>query len=144
MQYEGVSTSKGYELSSQYSLNDNWRLIANYTHNEAKRSDGSPRLRRPEELANLGVSFNGLDERLNLNAFYRISRDSFDQVFGEPIVALEGFEVLDLTGSFNINDTFQVYGRVENATNEKYREILGYNSAERAAYVGVKVNFTGF
>ncbi len=143
LQNAGVGKSKGFELSGQYSLKDNWRLTANYTHNDAENPNGLRRLRRPEELANFGLSFFGLNERLGLNAFYRISRDSLDQD-GATLVTLDGFEVLDLTGSFSINDTLQIYGRVENVTDEEYQEIIGYNTAERAAYVGMRLNFSGF
>jgi vitamin B12 transporter len=143
LQNVGVSNSKGVELSGEYRLNDNWNLTANYTHNETEQPNGLPRRRRPEELTNLGVSYVGLNERLNLNAFYRISRDSFDQS-GSTLIALDDFEVLDLSGSFSITDNVQVYGRVENVTDEDYQEIIGYNTAERAAYIGIKLNFAGF
>lgn len=143
LQNVGVSNSKGFELSGQYRLNSNWQLTANYTHNDTRQPNGLPRLRRPEHLLNFGVSFTGLADRMNLNAFYRISRDSFDQLGAAP-VALDDFAVLDLTGSFAITDTLQLYGRVENATDEEYREIIGYNTARRAAYLGIRLNFAGF
>jgi vitamin B12 transporter len=142
LQNSGTSKSTGIELSGQYRLNGNLRLTANYTHNDTAQPNGLPRLRRPEQLANLGVAFAGVDERLNLHAFYRFSRDSFDQP-GATLVALDEFAVLDLSGSFRISDSVQVYGRVENVTDEKYQEIIGYNTAGRAAYVGIRLDFPG-
>jgi vitamin B12 transporter len=137
----GHSTSKGLELSAVVSIAQ-WHLTANHTWNDTELPNGEPRRRRPEHLTNLGVSYFGMDERLNLNAFYRISRDSFDQV-GPAIVPLEDFAVLDLSATFNVTKSVQLYGRIENALDEDYREVAGFNTAGRAAYVGFRLNYSG-
>jgi outer membrane cobalamin receptor len=35
----------------------------------------------------------------------------------------------------------QIYGRIENLLDEHYEELTGYNSADRAAYVGFRLNY---
>ncbi|MGV3591183.1 MAG: TonB-dependent receptor plug domain-containing protein [Gammaproteobacteria bacterium] len=135
----GRSTSKGIELSAVVSF-AHWHLTANHTWNDTKLPNGQPRRRRPEHLTNLGVSYFGMGERLNLNAFYRISRDSFDQV-GATLVPLDDFAIMDLSATFDVNDSLQLYGRVENALDEDYREVAGFNTAGRAAYVGVRLSY---
>ncbi|MDY6983573.1 MAG: TonB-dependent receptor [Pseudomonadota bacterium] len=137
----GRSTSKGIELSAVVSIAQ-WHLTANHTWNDTELPNGQPRRRRPEHLTNLGVSYFGMNDKLNLNAFYRISRDSFDQV-GAAMVQLDDFEVLDLSATFNLTDSVQVYGRIENALDEDYREVAGFNTAGRAAYVGFRLNYSG-
>ncbi|HAJ76221.1 MAG TPA: TonB-dependent receptor [Gammaproteobacteria bacterium] len=138
----GVSTSEGFELTANYSLNPNWQLQGNYTFNETKRPNGQQRVRRPEKLANVGVSYTGLNDRLNLNAFYRISKDAVDAFFGSPVdYALDDFEVLDITASFTLTQSIEIYARIENAFDEDYQEILDYNSPERASYIGVRASF---
>jgi len=136
----GTSSSKGLELSGEFMISSAVNFSANYTYNDTERPNGLQRLRRPEQLANLGLSYFGMDDGLNINAFYRISRDSIDEVFGS-VVALDNFAVLDISASYRVNDYFQLYGRVENALDEEYQEISDYNSAERAAYIGLKLNF---
>lgn len=138
----GVSHSKGFELGGDWAITAAWHLIANYTHNETRRSNGLPRRRRPEELYNFGVSYYGLSDRMNLNAYYRVSKDAIDSAT-LPLLKLDDFEVLDLSANFSITDSIQVYGRLENALDEKYQEIVGYNTAERAAYVGFRLNYAG-
>ena len=142
LQDTGTSTSKGLELSGEYSLNDNVRLNANYTYNPTKRPNGQPRLRRPENLLNVGAAYFAMQERLNINAFYRISRNSVDET-GSTLVSLDDFAVLDLSVNFSLNDSVQLYTRVENLLNESYEEVMGYNTAGRAAYIGVRINYTG-
>jgi vitamin B12 transporter len=131
------------ELSGEYNLNASWSLNANYTHNETEQPNGWVRLRRPQRLLNIGASFYGLNERLNVNAFYRVSQDSFDQS-GANLVALDDFSVLDLSATYQVTDNIQVYGRLENALDEEYQEILTYNTPGRAGYIGVKLSFEGF
>jgi hypothetical protein len=90
-----------------------------------------------------GASFYSLNERLNVNAFYRISQDSFDQS-GANLVALDDFSVLDLSATWQVTDNIQVYGRLENVLDEDYQEILTYNTPGRAGYIGFKLSFEGF
>jgi len=136
----GSSESKGYELNGEVTLSEHWQLSANYTHNETERPNGLQRRRRPEELLNIGVMFTALNNKLKINAFYRSSGDAIDERFGSP-VRLDDFEVLDMTASYSVSDSIEVYGRLENAFDESYQEIIDYNSADRASYVGVRLNF---
>src|SRR5690606_21465683 len=80
LQDVGTSTSKAIELFAEISMRPNLNFTANYTYNDTERANGLQRRRRPQHLANLGLSWFGLDERLNLNGFYRISRNSIDEV----------------------------------------------------------------
>ncbi|MDY6984574.1 MAG: TonB-dependent receptor [Pseudomonadota bacterium] len=142
LQLPGTSTSKGVEVGGEWTVNANWHLVANYTYNETERPNGLPRRRRPEDLYNFGVSFYGMDARLNLNAFYRMSKNSIDSA-NLPLVKLDDFEVLDLTANFSITDNVQLYGRIENALDEDYEEIATYYTAGRAAYFGFRLNYAG-
>jgi vitamin B12 transporter len=142
LQDVGVSNSKGVELGGEWTLNASWHLSANYTHNETKRPNGLQRRRRPEELYNVGIAYYGMNDRLNLNAYYRASRDAIDSA-GLPLLHLDDFAVVDLSANFNITDQFQIYGRLENALDEDYQEIVGYNTAGSAAYIGFRLGFSG-
>ncbi|HJO10451.1 MAG: TonB-dependent receptor [Gammaproteobacteria bacterium] len=141
LQDVGRSTSDGVEISADISLSDNLRLTSNYTYNDTERPNGLQRRRRPEQLANFGLAYVGMDDRLSLNAFYRISRDSIDEV-GATLVKLDDFEVMDLSASYSVSDNIKLYARVENAFDEDYEEIAGFNPPDRAAYVGVRFNFS--
>jgi vitamin B12 transporter len=136
LQDVGISTSKGVELTAEIPLAESLRLNGNYTYNDTERPDGSQRLRRPEHLFNLGVLYTGMDGRLNLNGFYRSQANSLDSPG-----PLQDFGVFDLTASYQLNENFRLYGRIENAFDEDYEEVTGFNSAASAAYVGVNVSF---
>jgi vitamin B12 transporter len=131
------SSSTGFEVAADVPLGHGLRLIANWTDNDAKDRAGAPRLRRPKDLANVGLMYQGRSQKLELIANYRLARDAVD-VGG---VRLDDYDVVDLSASYSINDRFEVYGRIENATNEQYQEVAGYNTAGRSVYGGVRMHF---
>ena len=65
--------------------------------------------------------------------------DSFDNAANS--VRLEGYTLVDLRASYPINDTLEVYGRVENAGDETYETSRGYGVAGRGTFVGVRARF---
>lgn len=136
LQDVGRSRSKGVEVIAEIPLTTTLLLQGNFTHNKTERPDGSQRLRRPENLLNFGVLYSSLDQRLNINAFYRAQADAIDSA--GPIA---DFNVLDLTASFQLSEALRLYGRIENLLDEDYQEVLGFNTAGRAAYVGINFQF---
>ncbi len=129
----GSSNSKGVELNAEIPLNPSWHLLANYTHNDTERPDGSQRLRRPRDLFNTGLRYRSNDDRFNFNVFYRSQANAIDT----GNAALEDFGVTDITASYQISGSLRVYGRIENLFAEDYQEVVDYNTAGRAAYFGI-------
>jgi vitamin B12 transporter len=140
LQDTGTSSSEGVELSGTVSVSESLSLTANYTHNETERPNGMQRLRRPEQLGNIGINFTNSSEKFRLNAYYRVSRDSVDEQFGTA-VELDDFEVLDVSASYQISANVLLYARLENALNESYQEIVDFISPDRASYIGIRLNF---
>ena len=130
----GSSTSKGIELSAEFSLAESWRVRGNYTYNKTERPDGSQRLLRPENLFNAGVFYSSRDGRFNFNGYYRAQADSIDN----GNIALEDFAVVDLTASYQLNQYLRVYGRIENLLDEDYQEINDYNTSGSALFFGLR------
>ena len=140
LQDSGISTSTGIEISGSLAVSDSLSLQANYSYNDTERPNGLQRVRRPERLANFGVSYVSDSERLRINGFYRASRDSIDEQFGTPI-DLDDFEVVDVSASYRLSANVEVFARLENALNEDYQEILDFIAPERASYIGIRLNF---
>jgi vitamin B12 transporter len=137
LQYSGSSASKGVEIVASVPFGERWQLLANWTHNDAEYESGEPRVHRPENLGNVGMLYRAPDGRLDLIANWRIARDTIDSA-GLP---LADYEVLDLSMGYDVSETLEIFGRLQNATDEHYQEVLGYNVAERAFYGGVRVRF---
>jgi vitamin B12 transporter len=137
LQSPGKSTSKGIEIAADIPLTERWAVLGNWTRNDAENSTNEQRLRRPKNVGNFGLVYVAAEERLRFIGNYRLAKDSLD-IGG---VALDDYELLDLSVTYRVGDAFEIYGRIENATDEVYQEVRGYNTAERAVYAGVRLGF---
>ena len=140
VQSAGVSTSKGVELAARAPVGGRWELLGNWTYNDAEDAAGQQRVRRPKTLGNIGVQYRGASERLAFLASYRLARDAIDTTLFST-APLPDYEVLDLSVTFDASELLRIYGRVQNATDETYQEVVGYNTAGRSIYGGVRLRF---
>ena len=49
--------------------------------------------------------------------------------------------VVNLYGSYRVNENVELFARVENLFDEQYQELAGCNSADASAFGGVRVNY---
>lgn len=137
LQSQGRSESRGVELSVQHRFSDFWSISANMTFNDTETRTGEPRVQRPRQMANLTVSVyptNDLVVHLNWRTARRI-------IAHDASGPLDNYKVVDLSARYQPVEMFTVYGRLENAADEKYQEVLGYNTSRRAGYVGFELKF---
>jgi vitamin B12 transporter len=137
LQDNGESTSKGVELIGEIPLGHALALTGNYTYNDTEDAEGEDRLRAPKHMGNLGLSFRPWDGRLTLNLNVRLSHDVADEFEGD----IDDYEVVDLNASYRILDSLEIYGRVENLTDEDYVEVPTYNTSGAAGYAGLRYTF---
>ncbi|MEO8466804.1 MAG: TonB-dependent receptor [Gammaproteobacteria bacterium] len=138
----GTSMSKGLELGAEVPISNGWAFIGNWTSNDAKTANGQRRVRRPKHIGNLGVQRVSSDGAFKFLANYRLSKDAVDMDFNTgAFFDIGDYEVLDLSFSYALNKTFELYGRVLNATEENYREVAGYNTGGRQIYAGLRLRF---
>ena len=141
LQDPGTSQSSGVEFAWDLPLGDQWIVLGNLTWNDTEDTSGAQRIRRPEWFGNLGLRFTAADEKFRVLGNLRTARDAVDEIFGIGRVPLEDHVVLDLTASFAVTDALEVYGRVENAFDEKYQEIAGFRTGGSAGYAGARFRF---
>lgn len=134
----GKGNSRGIELSAELPLSETWQLVANYTHNDTERPDGSPRLLRPENLFNAGALYASDNGRVRFAAYYRSQTDAQD--IGD--VSVDGYAIVDLNASIQVSESLRIYGRVENLLDESYIQVTDYNTAASAAYIGLNYSLT--
>ena len=137
LQRSGDTDSSGVELSANWPMLDSLSLSANYTFNNTETSTGSSRPYRPEHLANLGISWRTLADKLTLGASWRRSEDAQD-VDGSQ---LDDYQVLQLSAGYRLTQGLELYGRLENALDEDYQEVPTYNTSGAAGYAGVRYSF---
>lgn len=141
LQSFGTNLSRGIELVVEYPITARWTILGNATMNDTENQEGLQRIRRPKQLANLGVQFSSLDNRVRLLANYRGSKDSVDELFGIGRVPLDDYRVIDISAAYTVSERVEAYGRLENATDENFQEVVGFRPAGFAAHGGIRIRF---
>jgi vitamin B12 transporter len=134
--------AKGVELAAAASLGP-VEVQANYTYTDAVNESagvyfGKRLARRPEETANLSATY-VWPFRLSTTVAVQYAGESFDNASNSN--RLESYTLVDLRASYPINETLEVYGRVENIGDEHYETTRNYGVAGRGAFVGVRARF---
>jgi vitamin B12 transporter len=141
LQSPGRSRSHGVELALSVPIARSWNFLGNFTYDRTEDQAGRPRIRRPKQLGNLGFRFLPEAGKLKLMANYRFSRDAVDEVFGVGRVPLDDYAVLDVSGAYALSPLLEIYGRIENLTDQDYEEVIGFNTPGRSAWAGVRLRF---
>ena len=125
----GKVTVKGAELEAQWKLGEAWLLRAAWSHNEGEQKDGSPLDSINPDRGVLGLSWQGIDNRLRItgNLSHSLAKKRGDvnpvtDIFGnvaEPFLS-GAWTVFDLYGSFHVNEHLRVNAGLYNAFDEKY------------------------
>jgi vitamin B12 transporter len=116
------------------------KVRANYTYVDAeKREDSataySRHLRRPVHSLNASIDWNAFD-KVKLGADLRIASDSLDGFGG--FLRMDGYALVALRASVPLGERLELYGRVENATDQDYEAVAGYGTYGRNAHIGVR------
>ena len=141
----GESRTRGIELSINAELAPKLNGTLAYTYTDAEDSEGQDIPRRPRHLTSLNLNYRATD-RTNLNLAVRHSGSftdtAFDsETFATTPVTLDGYTVVNLAASYQWNDRWQWYGRIENLFDEQYEDVLGYSGTERGLYLGARYRF---
>lgn len=137
-----LTEADGVELAAGYALGG-FSAQANYTRtNTENRTPGAnlgrQLARRPQETANLTVGY-VWPFGLSTSAAVRHAGDSFDNASNST--RLEGYTLVDLRASYPLNDSVEIYGRVENVGDDFYETTRNYGVAGRGTFVGVRARF---
>ncbi|WP_426029531.1 TonB-dependent receptor plug domain-containing protein [Caulobacter sp. DWP3-1-3b2] len=135
--------AKGVELDGAYEINTMVTVSANYTNMDAtNRSPGAnygkDLARRAGETGSGDVTVN-LPGGLNGGVTMQYVGHSFDNASNSR--RLKSYVLTDVRLAYPINDTFEVYGRVENLFDQQYETLYRYGTLGRGAFAGVRARF---
>ena len=138
-QVPGTTRVKGIELSGRYALGERVAVYGNYTLTDAKT--GSDRLVRvPRHDLTLGVEA-VLADRLSGSLDARMAFDIEPSAFDPEESKTGDYRVVDLGLAYAVTDRAEAYLRVENLFDEDYETAGGFNTSDRAVYVGFRGTF---
>lgn len=131
------SNRSGWELYVTASPTEDLSLAGSWTQLDASEPAGIE-VRRPEQQGSLDASWriNG-DVKLNLGVSY--NGEMYDTDFATfSRTRLDAFTLVRVGASWQATDQIELYARLENALDEDYQEVIGYNAAPQAAYLGLR------
>ena len=138
----GQTKSDGFEVEGSFEVNSLLTLSANYTNMDAISKNaltyGKKLARRAGETAAANADLtlsNGLTGGVSL----QYVGHSYDTIANTR--RLKSYVLTDVRVAYPINDTFEVYGRVENLFDQEYETIYRYGTLGRSAYAGVRAKF---
>ncbi len=134
--FAGTSVSQGVEAVASWRVNDDLELSGNYTYLDAKAPDGTRLPYRPKNSFTLVADLDILGGRGHVNVNLR--RVSDVEEFG---VALDNYTLVGAVLSYDLTDSIEIYGRVQNLLNQEYETRPGYGTADRSGFVGVRASF---
>ncbi|KQN04527.1 TonB-dependent receptor [Sphingobium sp. Leaf26] len=136
--------AKGVEASIALKPVDALTVTGSYSYVDARdRSAGSVNIgnrlaRRAANAVSVSADY-AWPFGLSTGATITMVGDSFDNAANTR--RLNGYALAGVRASFPVGEHLEVYGRVDNLTDENYQTAYGYGTYGRAAYGGVRVRF---
>ena len=137
--YQNVSRArgKGVELTFAADVSETLSFNANYTYTKATDRDTDALLaRRPKHQAYAAVNWAPTDK---LSGTVSVTHNGEELDSGTTFV--DAWTRVDLRAAYKLNDTFELYGRVDNLLDEDYQQVLGYGTPGLSAFGGVRARF---
>ena len=128
--------SEGVEVALRAELAEWFSFSGAYTYVDALNvSTGTMAVGQPEHRFNAELAFRPTD-RLTLST--GVTYNGRETSFG-PV--LDSFTLVNLRGEYALTDRFDLFARVENATDAEYQDNFGFGTAPVSAYGGVRARF---
>ncbi|MFP6672863.1 MAG: TonB-dependent receptor [Pirellulaceae bacterium] len=140
LQNIGRARAAGVEVTGTCLLTQQSTLSANYTCTDSKDLQfGGKLARRPHHKAGVTYHRHSADERTNLQATLLVVGDRLDLPVRYGGTVLDNYLLLNLSGSYQLGPSWELFGRIDNVTNEQYIEALGFGTPGIAGYAGLNV-----
>ncbi|WP_342641725.1 TonB-dependent receptor plug domain-containing protein [Rhodoligotrophos ferricapiens] len=142
----GTSKIDGVEIGFSANPLPNVTVRASYTYADGEDANGDTLVRRPKNIASLYVNYLFLDARAQINLGVDYSGKQKDWVYNTDYsqrftINLKPYTLVNLAGSYRINDNLQLYARLENILDEKHEEVWGYGTPGFGGYAGIRLTF---
>lgn len=133
----GLKLSEGIEFSLSAELSDTLSLSGNYTYLTANDLVADVAIiREPKTSGNLMLNWEMMEK---LSTSISVTFNGAEDDFGGGSIG--SWTRVDLRASYSLNETVQIFGRVDNALGEHYQHVLGYGTPGFSAFGGFRARF---
>ncbi|GAB5454688.1 MAG: TonB-dependent receptor [Henriciella sp.] len=136
--YENIAEvmSQGIELYGAYEITDWLSVSANYAYIDAEDGDGNPVRRIPEHSGDVRFSVDP-EGPFSGNVLVRYNGEESNSATTD----VDSWTRVDVTGSYDLNETVELFGRIENLFDEEYQQIVGYGTPDLSGYLGIRLRY---
>lgn len=139
----GTSRIWGFEISGRAEVLDGLTVNGEYTFTHGLDANNVQLVRRARHLASLNANYAFLDDRANVNVgvdYNGAQRDLEFSAFyaNSQNITLASYVLVTLAASYEVFDGIEIYGRVENALDQDYEEVLFYSTPGIGGFIGVR------
>jgi vitamin B12 transporter len=144
----GTSRREGIEVAGRVQLTPSLMLSASYTHLTATNPDGLAEIRRPRDSAraDLAYAFDRGRGRASVSVIYNGTMPDTAFLLPDFVatrVALGDYWLVNAGASYEVAPGVELFGRVENALDQRYAEVYGFATPGIAGFGGVKLTWGG-
>lgn len=130
--------TRGVELAGRYAVNDMWSVDGSLTHAKSRiESSGAELRNRPDWRGGVGVHWAPVTA-LRFSASATYVGDSFDSSIATGDVDLDAYTRVDLSAVWQVSPKFQAWLAVDNVTDEKYEQFVGFEARGVLPRAGVR------
>jgi vitamin B12 transporter len=143
--YDNIARTKasGVEFGARAQV-DTLSIQANYTYTDTENTSpgnanrGKNLARRPKDTFNVNATYVWPYD-ISTGVSLQYVGKSFDNAANSFV--LKSYTLVDVRISAPVNETFEVYGRIENLFDETYQTTRNYGSPGRGGFAGVRARF---
>ncbi|MEL8056341.1 MAG: TonB-dependent receptor [Pseudomonadota bacterium] len=133
---EAEVETQGVELAGSVEITDWFGVEANYAYIDATDTNGNPLRRIPEHSG---------DIRFRIDPEGPFSGAVLVRYNGEEpnsaTTQVDGWTRVDVNGSYDLNESVELFARIENLLDEEYQQILGYGTPDLSGSVGIRLRY---
>ncbi len=138
----------GFEAGIEYKFNNRWSTFINHTYNVSKIKEheedpdveGNYLSYTPRHMTKIGVTYDNPD-LFSLGVFLTNVGDRFGDLENTDTKKLEAYQVMDLKVSRRLSKGLEIFGSVNNFTDEDYKEYYTTYNPPMTMMVGAKYTF---
>lgn len=128
--------TQGVEFSGRVALSDWLGLTASYGYTDATDTDGNQLRRIPEHSGDITLSVDP-DGPFSGAVLVRFNGEEQDS----STITVDSWTRVDLTGSYDLNEQVELFGRIENLFDEEYQQVRGYGTPDLSGSIGIRVRY---
>lgn len=133
--------TRGLEFHASAGFGEALDLAASYTWTDTEdETTGEDLLRRARHKWGLNANYGFLGKgNANLDLLWVGKRRDTDfSTYPASSVELGSYLLVNLAGSWDVSEHWQLFGRLENLLDEDYQQVLGYGTYGFGGYLGLK------